>query len=632
MAKDKGDLFSTEVQRFLTAAFRYALAATTHAENAFAAMRKHLIGCRRPPAMSTVATRHVLAEIRRVHQRWADKNKKKGRAPLCRRNAHTRPVWVHSKKRRHRGHVHADKLYYKANRARVVAEMRQDPLMPPRAREALVLRRLSQEWLSASDADKSDFVAAARGATAAEHSRPDPLEEFIEDPDGAASRQARSKPWGLADADFPLAEELLREEMARFESSGSSFARVNANAWRDMSDNYVHGPGVVAPGLAMSTPCGLKCSKCLSRRSDAEQASDAIVSQLRLLIAPVGQKSFGKFVTLHISCEGRSSADGIIVRSTGHLIKPFTAEFVLLSAGAALSGPAEADLPIPFECRRVVEEAEGCSMLAFRTETDIALAVSRLCGGEPSRLLWRQLLCAPLMSVVGFVYRVEAAETIDLTDVKGDEQGLVDATAGLALLERARAGAAGAGGGADADSEPDYVQDWEGAWNEALARRARGRGRGGSGGPPLPPPPGPPPAPPFPPPPPPAGAARGRGRGRGGGHAGPHTVDRYPRLPHPAGGFLRVVENDALNHHDMRAFCQKHKGERCTWNQQTKDKPLARLWAFLACQNRFDSKEDHKLHIARMTEADIAAAREEVERQPGVAPWMAAEVRHAAAG
>ena len=42
--------------------------------------------------MATVATRHVLAEVRRVHQRWVDKKKKTGRAPLRRRNAHALPV------------------------------------------------------------------------------------------------------------------------------------------------------------------------------------------------------------------------------------------------------------------------------------------------------------------------------------------------------------------------------------------------------------------------------------------------------------------------------------------------------------------------------------------------------------
>ena len=58
--------------------------------------------------MATVATRHVLAEARRAHKRWVDKKKKEGRAPLRRGNAHARPVWVQSKKRRHRTHAHAD--------------------------------------------------------------------------------------------------------------------------------------------------------------------------------------------------------------------------------------------------------------------------------------------------------------------------------------------------------------------------------------------------------------------------------------------------------------------------------------------------------------------------------------------
>ena len=91
------------------------------------------------------------------------------------------------------------------------------------------------------------------------------------------------------------------------------------------------------------------------------------------------------------------------------------------------------------------------------------------------------------------------------------------------------------------------------------------------------------------------------------------------------------MENEGLGYHDMRAFCQKHKQENCTWNQQTNDKPLARLWAFLACQNDFTSKADHKAHIDSMTRADIAAARDEVERLEGAATWLAAERRQAAA-
>lgn len=92
-----------------------------------------------------------------------------------------------------------------------------------------------------------------------------------------------------------------------------------------------------------------------------------------------------------------------------------------------------------------------------------------------------------------------------------------------------------------------------------------------------------------------------------------------------------MVENDELGAHDMRAFCEKHKAEKCTWNQQTKTKPLARLWAFLSCQNDWPDKATHKAHIEHMSDASVAAAREQVERQPGAGPWLAAEVRQAAA-
>ena len=161
--------------------------------------------------MSLVATRHVLAEARRVHKRWVDKKKRKGRAPLHRGNAHARPVWVHSKRRRNRYHSRASCQFFKSHRARVVAEMHNDPLMPPKAKEAEILRRLSREWKNASHAEKEDAVAAARDETKARHRLPDPLQEFIEDADGAGERDLLSKPWGLADPDFPLAEEVLRE-------------------------------------------------------------------------------------------------------------------------------------------------------------------------------------------------------------------------------------------------------------------------------------------------------------------------------------------------------------------------------------------------------------------------------------
>ena len=89
------------------------------------------------------------------------------------------------------------------------------------------------------------------------------------------------------------------------------------------------------------------------------------------------------------------------------------------------------------------------------------------------------------------------------------------------------------------------------------------------------------------------------------------------------------MDNDALGHHDMRAVCGRHKDEKCTLNQQSKTKPLARLWAFLACQNDFTTKADHKAHV--LSADEIAAARDEVERVDGAGPWLAAEIRHAAA-
>ena len=255
------------------------------------------------------------------------------------------------------------------------------------------------------------------------------------------------------------------------------------------------------------------------------------------------------------------------------------------------------------------------------------MAAARLCKGNRAALRWYVLPHYPLVVGNALVYRVTAAREVCLADLHEDEVEMEAAGHASRLLRvafdagrRARAprhprpppapaeqeepaeqddGGGCGGDGSDGDEgEPDYVREWREAWEAGEEHRH---------GHPAPPPP----APPAPPP------VERKGR---------HS--KYPRLLHPAhpGHEIRLVENDALGVYDMRAFCGDH--DTCTWNQVSKKKPLAVLWAWLAASSQHATKRSHKEYVPNAVE--IAAARVVVDGLAEARPWLEAERRHGA--
>ena len=98
---------------FLKHSLQQAHSTTSHIEDGFAHMRRHLNLGWRAPSMATVAAQHVLAEHQRVHGAWLRSLKSKPHEQeRKRRQSHTpkpgrRPIWVWSKRRRVRSSVNA---------------------------------------------------------------------------------------------------------------------------------------------------------------------------------------------------------------------------------------------------------------------------------------------------------------------------------------------------------------------------------------------------------------------------------------------------------------------------------------------------------------------------------------------
>ena len=104
------------------------------------------------------------------------------------------------------------------------------------------------------------------------------------------------------------------------------------------------------------------------------------------------------------------------------------------------------------------------------------------------------------------------------------------------------------------------------------------------------------------------------------------TVDRYPRLPHPFDPekhYIRLVENEALDIYDMRAFCAKHPG--CTMNRRSRKRPLGLLWAWLSCADMYKTKEDHKRACNMPPYEERREARCDLCNMGSAASWLEAE-------
>ena len=298
------DLLSERVQRFLVAVFKYTLAATTHSEDAFAHMRKFLQACCRPPSMATVAARHVLGEIRRAHERWQKRMKKRGPTTTP-TTAHSRPVWAHSLKRRDRHTRRGNCAFMTARRPQVTAANPRAAWQSRVEHRIMIMRLLQNEWRALPWADKKRWTATARQRTRAARWRIDPLEEYIKSCEGGCERDLSSMPWGLGDAEFPVATEFLEAELRDFTRTTQSFTHHHAEDWRTWSDAVVRPPGLVQGTIKLRKACATQCACCLGVLPAAERNYDKILVPLRLVVAPVRVVTHARLLIVHISTAAR---------------------------------------------------------------------------------------------------------------------------------------------------------------------------------------------------------------------------------------------------------------------------------------------------------------------------------------
>ena len=137
---------------FLQQSLEGLVGSTSHVEDGFAHMRRHLQSSWRAPGIASLASRHCLAEHKRVHSRWT---KKAGHChkPAAKQEAKKRPVWAAGKLRGQGAngfHEYVSATYAQAEREVLKAKQR-SPVQMHRA----VLRQLGCMWRSLSEADRS---------------------------------------------------------------------------------------------------------------------------------------------------------------------------------------------------------------------------------------------------------------------------------------------------------------------------------------------------------------------------------------------------------------------------------------------------------------------------------------------
>ncbi|CAK0863967.1 unnamed protein product, partial [Prorocentrum cordatum] len=472
------------------------------------------------------------------------------------------------------------------------------------------------DWRAASEAERRSWREAARRANKAERMKPDPLHEYVRIcRDHVDQSDEAAWPWGLGSDEFPLSEDLVSAAVQAHVDAKlkrGSFVEATAVSFDEMYNAAVAPPGLIRCGLPTERPCCTRAAECLGGVADLRGEYQGVVEDLRLLVAPARCKTVGKMMTLQVSGPGGC----VMIRNFSHLKSHiFTGEFCECDVVGQPCGLGAAPPEVPFSLRRCWVERKGRRVLKMMTEIDVALHILRVCGRDRAELRWER----------------------DLHEARLHEKDVDLATGWFQAFADSRPGGASAdGGGSGArggDEEPDYAKDWKAAWEAAAAWRQRGRGaQGAAEGAPAEAPPAAAPdaalahgplggyAAAAAPPPPPAGAPR---RPR---------VARYPQLPHPAGAgrphYIRLVENEALAVYDMRAVCGLHPG--CSWNQQSRVRPLAALWWWLGEAPGCGSKADHKQKVP--TPAQIAAARAVLEGMPESQPWRDSEERRASGG
>ena len=242
--------------RFLRAVFHRGLASTTYLENSFAHARQFLAKSWRAPSMHTLVQSHLIQSMKRIHGSYLQSAKRTRRNMKTRANA--RPVWTHRKQRRGVSLKVSSFTLYSAERAKQLWAT-----APAGGRRAAfvrqVLARVAQDWKELPTDQKQAYKRRAQAERDRRRQLADPLQTWIEDAQRVQPINNSSKPWGMADDEFPIAEEWVSVKLAehRNKAKGQSFVACMAAEMKQE-----HSAPVAADGdmgrVPLQEPCAAK--------------------------------------------------------------------------------------------------------------------------------------------------------------------------------------------------------------------------------------------------------------------------------------------------------------------------------------------------------------------------------------
>ena len=294
MCGNADDLMLESIQRFLLDCFRGALAATTHAEDQFAHMRRYLQRCWKAPHASSMCAHHTIEETKRVHREWLEETPEKKDVSAAVHDVVTatgRPLWRWSKKKRGKAKTSAYNLFVRERYGMMKATMSRKLLEPLALFHIRVMKRLAKRWKEMAGDNKKtwkDKAILVRQVTAL---RPDAMATYVKTMEDAKAVETTGSPWGLPDLDFPVAEAILikarKDAASKQTGKRKSFMKEHSESWHKehgcFIDNQFHLPGA----LGVRTPCGEIASTCLNSHTDEVlQLKDDIVKLLKEWVAP----------------------------------------------------------------------------------------------------------------------------------------------------------------------------------------------------------------------------------------------------------------------------------------------------------------------------------------------------------
>ena len=214
------DLLRGPVHNFLFVIFTSAMSATANVESFFAGVRRWLQSVWRAPHISSIAQHHIAQQLLRVHEAW----KLASRPDTGKPAGKLRDVWAKRKKRP----GNAYNTYVSARVDELKSLNKPAPYESKDSFHRRMFLQASSDWTGASSNDQRLAKCSAWLDKASAAAAPDALEEYMEQLVANATLDPSSKPWGMADFDFPISHEVLDAAMERYAASGSkgSFTRA----------------------------------------------------------------------------------------------------------------------------------------------------------------------------------------------------------------------------------------------------------------------------------------------------------------------------------------------------------------------------------------------------------------------